>query len=344
LRRKLVPAVEYDRVEAALKEAAYYEKTGESRVHCHLCPQECKISEGKRGFCRVRVNNEGVLYSDIYEHVLACNVDPIEKKPLYHFYPGKSILSIGTKGCNQRCDFCQNWEMIETDVPGTHITSDEIASMADRGGSIGVAYTYNEPMMWFEFVIECARKVRARGLKNVLVTNGSVNPEPLEELIPFIDAMNIDVKSMDPEFYKKICKSKLEPVLATCRRARKDCHVEITNLLIPGFNDTDELIAGLVDFVEELGRDTPLHFSAYYPCYKMTAPPTPVSTLERARDIARRKLDYVYMGNVRTEDAGKSCCPECGETVIERKGYITRAVGLDGNRCAKCGNDLPFVV
>jgi len=327
-----------------LKEAAYYEKLEDGRVHCHLCPQECRIGKEKPGFCRVRTNHDGVLYSDIYEHILACNLDPIEKKPLYHFYPGRSILSIGTKGCNQRCDFCQNWEMIESDAAGTYITSDEITAMADRGGSIGVAYTYNEPMMWFEFVIECARKVRARGLKNVLVTNGSVNPGPLEELIPYVDAMNIDVKSMDPEFYKKICKSRLEPVLATCRRAKSDCHVEITNLLIPGFNDSDELIEKLVDFVVELGRDTPLHFSAYYPCYKMTAPPTPVSTIRHARDLAARRLDYVYMGNVRSEDGGDSCCPECGETVVGRDGYITRVTGLEGGKCAKCGIELPFVV
>ena len=220
-----------------MKEAVYYEKLGDGKVHCHLCHQECKINDGKRGFCMVRSNHEGVLYSDIYERVLAANLDPIEKKPLYHFHPGKTIFSIGTRGCNQRCDFCQNLEMIESDSPGTYISSDEVAAMADRGGSIGVAYTYNEPLMWFEFVLECAKKVRDRWLKNVLVTNGSINPDPFEELLPYIDAMNIDVKSMDPEFYRKICKSKLEPVLATVRRAKRDCHVEITNLLIPTLND-----------------------------------------------------------------------------------------------------------
>ena len=327
-----------------MKEAAYYDKLDGGTVRCRLCPQECRINEGRRGICRVRTNHGGALYSDIYDRILACRLDPIEKKPLYHFYPGMQVLSIGTRGCNQRCDFCQNWEMVEADVAGTCLTSDEIVAMADRGGSIGMAYTYNEPLIWFEFVLECAKKVRARGLKNVLVTNGFVNPEPLEELLPFIDAMNIDVKSMDPEFYRKICGSSLEPVLATCRRAGADCHVEITNLLIPGFNDTDELIVRLVDFVAGLGRDTPLHFSAYYPCYRMTAPPTPVETLRRARGIALEKLDYVYMGNVRSEDAGGTCCPECGETVVERDGYITRAPGLDGGRCAGCGNDLPFIV
>jgi len=327
-----------------MKEAVYYEKLGDGKVHCHLCPQECKINDGKRGFCMVRSNHEGVLYSDIYERVLAANLDPIEKKPLYHFHPGKTIFSIGTRGCNQRCDFCQNWEMIESDSPGTYISSDEVAAMADRGGSIGVAYTYNEPLMWFEFVLECAKKVRDRGLKNVLVTNGSINPDPFEELLPYIDAMNIDVKSMDPEFYRKICKSKLEPVLATVRRAKRDCHVEITNLLIPTLNDSEEGLTKLIDFVAELGRDTPLHFSAYYPCYKMTIEPTPLPTLQKAYEMAKQKLDYVYLGNVRTKDTGDSCCPACGEKVVERDGYITRASGLEGNRCVQCGNVLPFVV
>lgn len=327
-----------------MKEAEYYEKLEDSLVHCHLCPQECRIKEGRKGFCKVRTNHEGLLYTDNYEHVLAANLDPIEKKPLYHFYPGSTIFSIGTKGCNQRCDFCQNWEMLEAESPGTYISSDEVARMADRGGSIGVAYTYNEPMMWFEFVVECAKKVADRGLKNVMVTNGSINPEPLEELLGLIDAMNIDVKSMDPEFYRKTCKSKLEPVLATVKRAKRDCHIEITNLVIPTLNDSDEQLQELIDFVAELGRDTPLHFSAYYPCYKMTIEPTPPDTLRRAYDLARKKLDYVYLGNVRTEDAGNTCCPQCGEKVVERDGYITRSSGIKEGACANCGTVLPFVV
>lgn len=327
-----------------MKEAAYYEKLADGKVHCLLCPQDCVINPGRKGFCRVRSNHEGALYSDIYERILACNLDPVEKKPLYHFHPGRSILSIGTKGCNQRCRFCQNWEMLDTDSPGTYITSDEVASMADRGDSIGVAYTYNEPIIWFEFVEECARKVRDRGLKNVLVTNGSITRGPLEEILPAIDAMNIDVKSMDQGFYEDVCSSELEPVLRACRLAKPVCHLEITNLLIPTLNDSDEQIGRLVDFVASLGRDTPLHFSAYYPCYKMTIEPTPVATLRRARDIAREKLDFVYMGNVRSEDAGTTCCPECGEGVVERDGYITRSDGLNGSSCSHCGTDLPFIV
>lgn len=327
-----------------MKEAAYYERLEDDKARCDLCPQECVISDGKRGFCKVRTNHGGVLYSDVYEHILACNRDPIEKKPLYHFHPGDTILSVGTRGCNQRCRFCQNWQMLETDEPGTYITSEEVASMAGKGGSVGVAYTYNEPTIWFEFVLECARKVREGGLVNVLVTNGLINPRPLEELLPYVDAMNIDVKSMEGDFYRKICASDLEPVLETCRRAKPESHLEITNLLIPTLNDSDQMIGELVDFVAELGKDTPLHFSAYYPCYKMTIEPTPVETLYRAREIARRKLDYVYLGNVRTSEGGTTCCPACGNKVVERDGYITRVRGLEGNRCSECGATLPFVI
>lgn len=327
-----------------MKEASYYEKLKVETVQCHLCPQECKINEGKSGFCGVRSNHGGILYSEIYNHMLARNLDPIEKKPLYHFHPGRSILSIGTRGCNQSCLFCQNWQMLETGSPGTYITSDDVAAMAGRDNSVGVAYTYNEPTVWFEFVLECARKVRERGLANVLVTNGSVNPEPQEELLPWIDAMNIDVKSMDPGFYRDICNSRLKPVLEVCRRAKSACHVEITNLLIPTLNDSDELIGELVDFVAGLGRETPLHFSAYYPCHKMTIEPTPIETLLRAYEIGRKELDYVYLGNIRGGDGGTSLCPGCGATVVERNGYITRADGLEGGRCAGCGIDLPFVV
>lgn len=292
----------------------------------------------------MRTNRGGILYSDVYERILACNRDPIEKKPLYHFHPGSSILSIGTRGCNQRCDFCQNWQMLETDSPGTYMTSDEIASMAGRGGSIGVAYTYNEPTIWYEFMMECAVKVKGRGLSNVLVTNGFINPEPLEELLPLVDAMNIDVKSMDPEFYRKICKGKLEPVLETCRRAKAKCHVEITNLIIPTLNDSEELIGKLVDFVAELGRDTPLHFSAYYPSYKMTIDPTPLETLEKAYGIAREELDYVYLGNVRAAEYETTFCPSCGGRLVERDGYMTRVVGLEGNRCSHCGSEVSIVI
>lgn len=327
-----------------MKEADYYSKLEDKKVHCLLCPQDCIIAEGKRGFCLVRRNEDGKLYAETYDRILACNLDPIEKKPLYHFHPGSLILSIGTRGCNQRCSFCQNWQMLETDEEGTKVTSDQISRMADRDGSIGVAYTYNEPFIWYEFLMECAPKVRRKELVNVMVTNGLVNKDPLEDLLPFIDAMNIDLKSMDPGFYRDICRSQLEPVLNTIRRAVGSCHVEITNLLIPTLNDSDEQIEALVDFIAGLGRSIPLHFSAYYPCYKMTISPTPLETLERARRIASKKLDYVYLGNVSASEGSDTCCPGCGEILVERRGYSVRRGGLEDDCCTNCGRKAELIV
>jgi pyruvate formate lyase activating enzyme len=281
-----------------MKEAMYYERLEGDKVHCLLCPQDCVIAVGRKGFCKVRINVDGTLYSEVYEQAMAMGMDPVEKKPLYHFHPGAPILSMGTRGCNQACDFCQNWHMLQPDAATFPTTAQRAVEEAKRRGSVGIAYTYNEPTIWYEFVLECSKLARQEGLANVLVTNGSINPRPFSELAPFIDAMNIDVKSMDPAFYREICKSKLEPVLATCRAAREvGIHIEITNLIIPTLNDSSELLLRLVDFVAGLGREVPLHFSAYFPQYKMTIAPTPHATRHKARELAADKLFYVFLGN-----------------------------------------------
>lgn len=328
-----------------MKEALFYERLEGGKVHCLLCPQDCTIADGKRGFCKVRRNVDGVLYSEIYNRVMASGMDPIEKKPLYHFHPGAMIYSLGTRGCNQHCDFCQNWHMLQPDASTGEMTAQEAVKEALSRGSIGIAYTYNEPTIWFEFVLECSRLARESGLVNVLVTNGSVNAEPFAQLAPFIDAMNIDIKSMDPDFYRRICKSKLEPVLATCRSAKAaGIHVEITNLVIPTLNDSDELFGKLVDFVAGLGPEVPLHFSAYFPSYKMTIEPTPLSALLRAREIAREKLHYVYLGNVATTDGSNTHCPQCGNLLISRRGYGTTIAGIEDGNCGKCGRKADLVL
>ena len=328
-----------------MKEALYYEKLEGGRLRCNLCPKFCVISEGKRGFCYARINKDGTLYSEIYNRAMAANMDPIEKKPLYHFHPGAQIFSLGTRGCNQRCDFCQNWHMLESDAPLSEITAEWAVKSAQSQGSLGIAYTYNEPLIWFEFVLECATLAQAKGLKNVLVTNGYVNPEPFAQLVPLIDAMNIDIKSMDPSFYKEICKSDLPPVLETCATAHSaGIHVEFTNLVIPTLNDADEQIESLVDFVAGLGRDIPLHFSAYFPCYKMKIEATPLATLRRAEDIGRRKLDYVYLGNVTDDGGAGTLCPACGNLLVSRSGYVTRVVGLEGKVCNRCGRAADLVL
>lgn len=283
-----------------MKEALYYEKLGNSGVRCHLCPVACVVSDGKSGACGVRSNRGGVLYSDIYGSITSCSLDPIEKKPLYRYHPGEFILSFGTKGCNFHCDFCQNWRISQDmDAPAEAISSDEMIRRAKECGSFGIAYTYNEPFIWYEFVLDSARLARKNGLENVLVTNGYVNTEPLEELLPYIDAMNIDLKAFNDDFYRKQCGGKLNNVLETIKRSARSCHVELTTLIIPGLNDSADDIKREAEWIRDnAGRETPLHLSRYFPCYKMKLPPTPVETLERSREIALKSLKYVYLGNV----------------------------------------------
>jgi len=227
-------------------------------------------------------------------------LDPIEKKPLYHFHPGTFILSLGTKGCNLKCPWCQNWSIShQLNCPTEKITPQEVVTKAKQANSIGIAYTYNEPIIWYEFVYDTARLAHKEGLKNVLVTNGYINQKPLEEIIGFIDAMNIDVKSMEESFYQKYCQGKLAAVQQSAEFSAKRCHIEITNLIIPTLNDRDENFQKLTDWImQRLGEKVPLHFSRYFPAYKTDILPTPIETLKRAEAIAAKKLRYVYLGNV----------------------------------------------
>jgi len=283
-----------------MKEALYCESIGSSRIHCHLCPNECIISNGKRGNCGVRINKGGVLYSEVYNKTTGISLDPIEKKPLYHYHPGEEILSLGTRGCNLHCLFCQNWHISqELGAPTQEITSAQVVDKAKLIKSFGIAYTYNEPFVWYEFVLETAKLARQNGLKSVLVTNGYVNMEPLEEMLPYIDAMNIDIKSFDEDFYMKTCGGRLKPILEVVKRSARACHIELTNLIIPTLNDSKASIKKMVDWVyDNLGAETPLHLSRYFPCYKMDLPPTPIETLKMAERIAKEKLKYVYLGNI----------------------------------------------
>ena len=281
------------------KEALWYEKLDNNLVHCHLCPHNCKIAESKSGICKVRQNNNGTLYSLNYKKATSIAVDPMEKKPLYHFHPGKYVLSIGTYGCNFRCDFCQNHEISQTTLNGQMLDIDELIKICkSKPNCVGIAYTYNEPTIWYEFVLECAKKFKEANLANVLVTNGYINTEPLKELLPYIDAMNIDLKSMNNEFYKEICGGRLEPIINTIKEAIKNCHVEITSLIIPTKNDSLKNMEELSKWIASLNPNTPLHLSRYYPAYKMQIPPTDPMTLLELKNVALKHLKYVYIGNV----------------------------------------------
>ena len=325
-------------------EAAYWNSREDGKTDCRLCPFHCLIKEGKLGICGVKKNIGGRLIATEYGHTTSFNYDPIEKKPLYHFYPGTSILSVGINGCNLDCSFCQNYQVSQKEAFTQYLSPQELADGAGRDGSIGVAYTYTEPLMWYEYIIDSAKLVKENGLKTVLVTNALLEEEPFDEILPYIDAMNIDVKSMDEDFYKKICKGKLAPVLRNVEAAAKSCHVEITNLVIPTLNDSDHHFERLASFLAELNPEIPLHFSRYHPAYKMTIPPTPAATLIRAAEIAAKKLKYVFIGNINIAQWLNTYCPHCRALLVEREGFYTAQVaGVENGSCRKCGNKVNIV-
>lgn len=325
-----------------MNEAMYYKKEDMGRAYCYLCPVHCHIVDGGVGACKARKNIGGRLYSLNYGKISAISMDPIEKKPLYHFYPGSSILSISSFGCNFKCSFCQNWELSQqVPIMENSSISDIIKIAESYKDNIGIAYTYNEPLIWYEFVLNTAKIAKEHGLKNVLVTNGYIEEEPLKELLPYIDAMNIDLKGGD-WFYKSICKGKLENVKRTIEISSSHTHVEITNLIIPGLNDDMSKIEEMAMWLSSISKDMPLHFSRYFPQYRMEKPPTPVETIMEAKKIASRYLNYVYVGNVFGSDQN-TYCPVCRSIIVER-GYRTRVVGFEKGVCKNCGYKINIIL
>lgn len=324
-------------------EAAWWETEGE-RIHCRLCPQDCRIAAGRFGRCRVRTNDEGTLRTLNYARVTSAALDPIEKKPLYHFHPGSVVLSLGTFGCNLSCVFCQNFTISQGQPPTQRLSPEDAvraAIEAKSSGNIGLAYTYSEPIVWYEYVRDTARLAREEGLVNVLVTNGLIMPEPLEELLPLIDAMNVDIKSMSDAFYQNLCGIRSgEMARRTVETAFGRCHVEITNLVVTGANDSDDDFRALTDWAASVSPDLPLHISRYRPMYRHTAPPTPIERLERAFEIASEKLNFVYLGNVMLAEGGDTVCPDCGELAISRTGYRVVSRVTDTGSCPACGRWL----
>ncbi len=305
-------------------------------MRCLLCPHLCGIPDGGKGRCGARENSGGTLYARSFGRTVTANLDPIEKKPLYHFMPGSLILSIGPNGCTLDCDNCQNWSISQERVPTSFIAPEELVSLAARNGSIGVAYTYTEPLLWFEYIEETAPLLRGEGLKSVLVTNGFLNEEPAREIAPLVDGFNVDLKSMSDEFYCEYCGGGVEPVKRFIEIAAKVSHVEVTNLLIPGLNDGPGDIAELSEWLGGVSRDIPLHFSRFFPQHRMNdRPPTPKESLETAYTVAKRHLDHVYIGNVAVAGTADTYCADCGERVIRRSGYSTDILGREGI-CPSC--------
>jgi pyruvate formate lyase activating enzyme len=336
--------------DSPLKEALFYDKLDNKSVQCHICPRNCLIPVGKRGFCGVRENRLGILYALSYGKLVSGHVDPIEKKPLFHFLPSTTAFSIATAGCNLRCKFCQNWEISQKksdEVQYNYIEPQDLIKKVKESGSPTIAYTYTEPTIFYEYMLETAMLAKKEGLRNIMHSCGYINEEPLRKLTPYLDAANIDLKGFSDDFYKKLSDATLEPVLRTLKILKQEgVHLEITNLLLPGFNDDPEMITRMCVWIKEnLGADTPLHFSRFFPMYQLLSlNPTPVESLERARKIAQEAgLKYVYIGNLPGHPAENTVCPKCGKLLIERKGYFVVQNNIQNGQCKFCGEKIEGV-
>jgi pyruvate formate lyase activating enzyme len=330
----------------------YWHALADGRVQCDVCPRACRLREGQRGLCFVRAREGDAIVLTTYGRSSGFCVDPIEKKPLNHFLPGTAVLSFGTAGCNLACRFCQNWDISksrEVDTLADEASSEAIAEAAVRLGCASVAFTYNDPVVFMEYAIDVADACRERGIKAVAVTAGYMCPEPRADLYAHMDAANVDLKAFTERFYADTCAGQLRPVLDTLEYVRHETDVwlEITTLLIPGRNDSDDEIDAETRWIaERLGSDVPLHFTAFHPDYRMLdVPPTPPETLTRARRIALANgLRYVYTGNVHDVEGGSTWCPGCGALVVERDWYRLGAYALDAaGRCESCGKRIPGV-
>jgi pyruvate formate lyase activating enzyme len=333
----------------AQKEALWYEKLTDNLVHCQLCPNSCRLPDGKIGLCRARKNIGGKLFSLVYGQVASVHVDPIEKKPFFHVLPGSQAFSLATPGCNMRCLFCQNWEISQAfpwEVGTTTMTPEEVVDAALRSGAKSIAFTYSEPTIFYEYMLDIAKLAKAKGLKTVVVSNGYINPGPLKELLPFIDAYKVDFKAFDPKFYAEMTGGGLEPVLQTMKTIQQHgVWLEVVNLLVTGKNDDEEQVRKLARWVKEnLGADVPLHFSRFHPMHKLAnLPPTPVENVVRAREIALQEgLHFVYTGNIPVTTGDSTYSPKTGQMVIERQGYFVVRNDL-ANGVAPDGEKIPGI-
>jgi len=335
-----------------MKLSSYYEKLENRVVRCTLCRHRCIIREGESGICRVRVNREGKLYSLVYGYSIALHVDPIEKKPLFHFLPGSNALSIATVGCNFRCKFCQNWDISQLPrnynrVEGYRVSPEEVVEAALHSGSTIISYTYTEPTIFFEYALDTSKLAVKRGIKNTFVTNGYVTEEALKDIAPYLHGANIDLKSMNPKFYASVVGARLNEVLDGIKTYKKfGIWLEITTLIIPGYNDSEDQLREIARFIrDELGDGTPWHVSRFYPAYKFKhVPPTQISTVKKAREIGLEEgLKYVYTGNIPGNSGEHTYCPSCGEVIIRRWGFSVVEYNIKNGKCLFCGEKIDGV-
>lgn len=331
-----------------MHEALFYSKLKDQEVNCQLCPNDCQIEPNSLGDCKARINRNGVLVSEVYGRLEAMNLDPVEKKALFHFYPGTKILSVGTAGCNLHCSFCQNHPLSQCGVSDSKahhfFAPEDLVDLAKQTAhNIGLAFTYNEPTVNYEFMLSAAINARAAGLHTAMISNGYINPEPLNSLLGPIEAFNIDLKAFSPKFYQSYCKGKLDPVLKAIKQiAGSTCHLELTTLVIPSLNDDLDEFEQLCKWIaNETGSSTVLHLSRYFPGYQLKLNPTPAETLFRMYDLAKNFLHHVYLGNLFAGDHGDTFCPHCNTKLIERDRYRILPVGLDEQgACEHCKTEV----
>ncbi len=335
------------RTRFGLHEAMFYEKIDEDSVQCVLCPRKCILMNGSRSFCRAREPKNGRLYSAVYGLLTAVHIDPIEKKPLFHVLPSTKSFSIATAGCNLRCKFCQNWQISQSrpeDVDNHEISPSDVVDLAIRNKCQTIAYTYTEPTIFFEYMVETARIAKQKGVRNLYHSGGFINPKPAMHLTSLLDAANVDLKGFDRDYLKETCQVELDAVLNTLKILKHNgVWLELTNLVVPTLNDDMQKIKQMCAWINKnLGSDTPLHLSRFYPQYKLrNLYPTPVETLESARKIALREgLKFVYIGNVPGHKAEHTYCPNCNEMVIQRVGYTILKNGLKGSSCRYCNSKI----
>ncbi|MFB0507399.1 MAG: AmmeMemoRadiSam system radical SAM enzyme [Thermodesulfobacteriota bacterium] len=332
------------------KLSPYFTSLNGGEIQCELCPKQCRVPTGKRGGCRVRENRDGKCYSLVYANPCAFHLDPIEKNPLFHVLPGSRSLSVATAGCNFTCKFCQTWEISQAspeDVYSYEIPPELVVKRAKQMRARSVAYTYVEPVIFYEYMVEIGPVAKKEGLLSLIHSNGFINPGPLKKLSTAIDAANIDLKAFTDEFYRELCNGELDPVLETLKTLKQEMiHLEVTNLIIPTKNDDMSLVREMCLWLKrELGVDTPIHFSRFYPLYKLkNLPPTPVSILEEARRVALSSgLEYVYVGNVPGHEGENTFCPMCKKMIIQRTGYMIGEVHVKGGKCGYCGKPIPGI-
>ncbi|HNX90877.1 MAG TPA: AmmeMemoRadiSam system radical SAM enzyme [Candidatus Omnitrophota bacterium] len=333
-----------------MREALFYEKISDETVKCLLCPMGCVLSNGQRGFCRVREPVDGKLYTLVYELACALHIDPVEKKPIFHMMPGHKTLSVATAGCNSRCKYCQNWDISQSPPEETKnkiVTAGDLVGSARTNRCASISYTYSEPAVFYEYMTATAALAKQHGVRNIMVTSGKINPEPLENACKLIDAAHVDLKGFDKKYLKDTCAQDLDNILGSLVIMKKNgVWVEVVNLVVPGLNDRMEDIKRMSAWIcDNLTADTPLHFSRFWPQYKMRSHyPTPEETLIQARETAIGEgLRYVYIGNIPGSQGENTFCPSCKRTVIERTGYTVRKNNLDNGACGFCGQKIPGI-